>query len=91
MASGGYPGRYDTGYPVYGLSEAAKEGEGRVAVFHAGTAMKEKHLLTAGGRVFGVTAWDENLSKALQRAYKAVERIEFEGRYFRRDIAHRAL
>ncbi|MDY6825755.1 MAG: phosphoribosylamine--glycine ligase [Bacillota bacterium] len=90
LVSRGYPVRYETGYPIYGLSEVEKIGEGKVAVFHAGTSFKDKHLLTAGGRVLGVTAWDDNLHKALKRVYEAVDKIEFEGRYFRRDIAHRA-
>jgi len=91
LASRGYPAHYETGYPIYGLAEAVKEGEGKVAVFHAGTVFKDRHLLTAGGRVLGVTARDEDLNKALKRVYEAVDKIEFEGRYFRRDIAHRAL
>jgi phosphoribosylamine---glycine ligase len=91
LASGGYPGSYEKGLRIEGIDSAVKAGEGKVAVFHAGTALKTGRLVTAGGRVLGVTAWDDNLQKAVTRAYAATERINFEGCYFRKDIAHRAL
>ena len=91
LASGGYPGSYKTGIPIEGLEKAEAEGDGKVAVFHAGTTVEKGRLVTAGGRVLGVTAWDSDLPKALKRVYRAVDQIEFEGRYFRRDIAHRAM
>ena len=91
MASGGYPGSYENGLRIEGIDSAVKAGEGQVAVFHAGTALKTGRLVTAGGRVLGVTAWDSDLQKAVTRAYAATERINFEGCYFRKDIAHRAL
>ncbi len=91
LASGGYPGSYKTGIPIEGLEKAEAEGDGKVAVFHAGTTVENGRLVTAGGRVLGVTAWDSDLPKALKRVYRAVDQIEFEGRYFRRDIAHRAM
>jgi len=91
LASGGYPGSYEKGLRIEGIDSAVEAGEGKVAVFHAGTALKTGRLVTAGGRVLGVTAWDCNLQKAVNRAYAATERINFEGCYFRNDIAHRAL
>lgn len=91
LASRGYPGSYEKGFPIDGIDEAEQEAEGRVAVFHAGTAIKDGRLVTKGGRVLGVTAWDENLRRALDRVYGACDKIKFEGAYYRRDIAHRAL
>lgn len=91
LASGGYPGSYETGLVIEGLDKLEAAGDDKVAVFHAGTAIKEGRLVTAGGRVMGVTAWDSDLQKALQRVYKAVDQIKFEGCYYRRDIAHRAI
>lgn len=91
LASGGYPGKYEKGHVINGLDDLAAGEEENVAVFHAGTALKDGKLITAGGRVLGVTAWDSDLKKAVERVYRAVNRITFEGCYFRRDIAHRAL
>lgn len=91
LSSGGYPGSYKNGYPIEGLSEIEKAGDEKVAVFHAGTALKDGWTVTAGGRVLGVTAWDSDLRLALDRAYGAVEKIKFKGAYFRCDIGHRAL
>ncbi len=85
MASGGYPGRYETGKPVSGIEEAERmEG---VHVFHAGTETDpEGRLVTAGGRVLGVTAIGDNLAAARRRAYDAVARIRWEGEQHRSDI-----
>lgn len=91
ISSGGYPGEYKTGYPIEGFADLEKEKDDKVAVFHAGTALKDGWLITAGGRVLGVTAWDSSLNGALKRVYGAAEKIRFEGAYYRRDIAHRAL
>ena len=89
MASGGYPGDYQTGFPISGIDEAeALEG---VVVFHAGTNEVDGRLVTKGGRVLGVTAVDGDIQSAIDRAYEAVDRISFEGAYCRRDIGHRAL
>jgi len=89
LASGGYPGKYETGKPISGLEEAeSMEG---VVVFHAGTAEQDGRIVTAGGRVLGVTALGGTLPEAVGRAYEAVARIHFEGMHFRRDIARRAL
>ena len=89
VASGGYPGKYDKGLPIDGLEEAASE-EG-VIVFHAGTAQKDGRIVTAGGRVLGVTALGPTVREAIEKAYRATEKIHFEGRHFRTDIGRKAL
>jgi phosphoribosylamine--glycine ligase len=88
-SSGGYPGAYKTGFPITGL-EAAGRVPG-VQVFHSGTAVKDRQVVSSGGRVLGVTAVGDGLEQALGRAYQALAEIRFEGMYYRRDIAHRAL
>jgi phosphoribosylamine--glycine ligase len=87
LASGGYPGSYATGLPISGLDDVP-EG---VTVFQAGTREENGRIVTAGGRVLGVTALANDLASARQRAYAAVDGIEFEGRHFRRDIAVKGL
>lgn len=89
MASGGYPGSYEKGKPISGLEEAGALED--VVVFHAGTQASDGEIVTAGGRVLGVTAFAGGIREAVDRAYQAVDRIAFEGAYCRRDIAHRAL
>jgi phosphoribosylamine---glycine ligase len=84
MASGGYPGKYSTGKTIVGL-EDVRQMDG-VTVFHAGTKSSENRVFTAGGRVLGVTAVGDNLLAAKRRAYDAVDKIEFDECYFRRDI-----
>jgi phosphoribosylamine--glycine ligase len=88
-SSAGYPGSYKTGFPITGLEHAAKVPG--VHVFHSGSSCVEGQVLTAGGRVLGVTAVAGSLQEALGRAYQALEEIHFDGMYFRRDIGHRAL
>jgi len=89
LASGGYPGSYESGKLISGLDEAAKvEG---VKVFHAGTTQRNGEYYTAGGRVLNVTARAADLKTACERAYAAASKISFEGMYYRRDIAGRAL
>jgi phosphoribosylamine--glycine ligase len=87
LASGGYPGLYTTGKPISGL-EKPPDG---VTIFHAGTREDDGHLVTAGGRVLGVTALGQDIAEARERAYEAVEKIKFEGLHFRRDIAVKGL
>lgn len=87
LASGGYPGGYATGVPITGI-EAAESVAG-VHVFHAGTARRDGRLVTAGGRVLGVTAVGDDVPRAIEAAYEAVARIRFEGMHFRRDIGRR--
>ena len=89
MTSGGYPGRYETGRVITGVEAAA--GLAGVNVFHAGTALADGALVTAGGRVLGVQASGADVTGAIRTAYAAVERIRFDGAYYRRDIGHHAL
>jgi len=89
MASAGYPASYAKGKPIHGLEEAGRLPNTKV--FHAGTAMVGDEIVTSGGRVLGVTAWANDLRKAQAAAYAAVEKIQFEGTQFRRDIAAKAL
>ena len=84
LASEGYPGKYPTGMPIHGLGDVAS-GED-LQVFHCGTALEEGHLVTAGGRVLAVTAMGESVSDARERAYAAVDVIDYEGKIFRKDI-----
>lgn len=88
MASGGYPKSYPKGIEITGLTEGQLEG---VTVYHAGTAIKDGRLVTAGGRVLGVTALGSGLKEALERSYTAVEGIKFDGAHYRKDIGQRAL
>jgi phosphoribosylamine--glycine ligase len=89
VASGGYPGTYRTGLPIDGI-DVAERREG-VRVFHAGTAERDGKLVTAGGRVLGVTAVAGDLATAVARAYAAVGDVHFDGMHFRRDIGRRGL
>ena len=89
MASGGYPGNYEKGFEITGIDEA--EALGDVKVFHAGTAFEDNKLVTAGGRVLGVTALGSNIADAKARAYQAVEKIHFQNAYYRKDIADKAI
>ncbi|PIR93483.1 phosphoribosylamine--glycine ligase [Candidatus Falkowbacteria bacterium CG10_big_fil_rev_8_21_14_0_10_43_10] len=90
MASNGYPGPYEIGKKITGLPEVIKEFDGRVIVFHAGTAEKNGETITAGGRVFGVTGLGVDLNQAYARAYAAVLKIHLEGgAQYRGDIGFR--
>ncbi|ARN57961.1 phosphoribosylamine--glycine ligase [Sedimentisphaera salicampi] len=89
ISSGGYPGEYEKGKKITGISRA--EAMEDVKVFHAGTKIQDGDLVTAGGRVLGVTALGENIEAAREKAYAAAEQINFEGAYFRNDIAMKAL
>jgi phosphoribosylamine--glycine ligase len=88
-SSAGYPGSYKTGFPISGLATAARVPG--VQVFHSGSAKVGNQLVTAGGRVLGVTAAAASLEEAIGRAYQAMAEVEFEGMYYRRDIGHRAV
>ena len=89
MASAGYPGSYPKGKPISGL-EAADAMPG-VKVFHAGTTLAGDRVVTNGGRVLGVTARGPSLAEARAQAYRAVEKVRFEGAHYRRDIAVKGL
>lgn len=84
LASGGYPGSYEKGKEIHGLDEKG-QAEG-VTVYHAGTTVQDGAYRTSGGRVLGVTALGADLDKALEKAYGAVEKIKFEGSFYRKDI-----
>ena len=85
LASAGYPGKYETGKKISGLEAAAKlDG---VQIFHAGTKSVDGEVVTSGGRVLAVTALGSTIKEARKRAYDAVSCIDFEGCYYRRDIA----
>ncbi len=84
MASGGYPTKYKTGYEITGLDEVEKNDD--LMVFHAGTKRDGEKILTAGGRVLGITAVGENLDAAIKRAYEGVGMVSFENCHYRKDI-----
>jgi phosphoribosylamine--glycine ligase len=84
IASGGYPGKYQSGYGLSGLDQIKDED---TFVFHAGTKNDGGHLVTSGGRVLGMTALGRNLETAKAQAYNAVEKVHFDHMFFRRDIA----
>ena len=81
LVSGGYPGDYEKGKPITGLDRISDS-----IVFHAGTAIKDKQILTSGGRVIAVSSFGESKDEALQKSYKNCETIRFYGKYYRKDI-----
>lgn len=89
MSSRGYPGKYSTGLPITGLPDSSVSNS--APVFHAGTSWKDNQIVTSGGRVLGVTAFSATLAEARNQAYETVQTINFEGQYFRKDIAGRIL
>lgn len=89
LASAGYPGSYRSGLPISGIEEANRQPG--VHVFHAGTALQDGQLVTAGGRVLSVAARGATLREAVDRAYEAARLISFEGMFYRHDIGHRGL
>ena len=91
LASGGYPVAYEKGKVIDGLTDGQLPGEADVTVYHSGTAVKDGRLVTAGGRVLGVTATAADLPAALEKAYAAAEKIRFDGLHKRTDIGARAL
>ena len=96
LSSGGYPVAYEKGKEIVidkaGLDRISEEIKpDRVYVYHAGTAKKDGKLVTSGGRVIGVTATAPDLETAIERAYKAANRVEFEGKFYRKDIGKAAL
>ncbi len=89
VASDGYPGQARTGYPITGLEEA--EAHPDAIVFHAGTALRESELVNKGGRVLNVVGLGDDLPAARDRAYEAAAAIQFDGAFYRRDIAWRGM
>ncbi len=89
IASGGYPGDYEKGKKIVGLKEAQQLED--VIVFHAGTKDLDGDIVTNGGRVLGVTALGQTIRDAKEKAYRAVDKIKFDGAYCRRDIADKAI
>jgi len=88
LTSGGYPGSYSVGVPIHGLQDL--EAGSEVEVFHAGTSRQGSDIVTAGGRVLGITAVGRDFTEARSRAYAGVSKIVFEGCHYRKDIAARA-
>lgn len=84
LASDGYPLAYEKGYPIYGLERFEKQTE--YFAFHAGTAEKDGAIVTAGGRVLGITAIGDTLAQARAKAYEATGWVEFANKYMRNDI-----
>jgi phosphoribosylamine--glycine ligase len=88
LAAGGYPGDYAKGVVIEGLADAAAlEGK----VFHAGTALKDGQVVTAGGRVLCATAIGASVADAQQQAYRLAEKIRWDGCFYRTDIGYRAI
>jgi phosphoribosylamine--glycine ligase len=87
MTSGGYPGAYQTGRPIHGLPTTT---EATAMVFHAGTVRTGTEVVTAGGRVLGITGRGKTLADAQAEAYRVTKSIAFDGAHYRTDIAHRA-
>ena len=87
MASAGYPGSYEKGKEIHGLNNVGSD----IIVFHAGTTKDKGRIFTSGGRVLNVTCIGNTLKEAKDRVYQEINRISFEGAYYRKDIGHRAL
>ena len=89
VASGGYPGKYQKGKVIMGLERLEKMKD--IIAFHAGTKFQEGRIVTSGGRVLGISAWDDTISKTKEKVYEGVEEIYFEDMYYRKDIAVKAI
>ena len=87
LASGGYPGKYQTGYPISGLNEEKPD----TVIFQAGTKLSDGYIVSAGGRVLCVTGLGNDIRQALGAAYARIQPIRFEGMQYRTDIGHRVL
>lgn len=89
LSSKGYPGAYEKGKVITGLENI--RGEDDTFVFHAGTVFNDNKVVTSGGRVLGVTALGNDIREAKEKAYRAIDKIHFDGMHYRKDIADRAL
>jgi phosphoribosylamine--glycine ligase len=89
MAAGGYPGAYEKGLPIEGLDHVAAIDD--LVVFHAGTARKDDRVVTAGGRVLGVTGLGATVAEAIDKAYAGVRAIDWPGVHYRSDIGRKAM
>ncbi len=89
LAASGYPGSYEKGMLIRGMEEAGAQSH--TEVFQAGTAFQDNEVVSSGGRVLGVTSRGPDLREAIERAYGGVEKIEFDGKYYRRDIGAKGL
>jgi phosphoribosylamine---glycine ligase len=89
MASKGYPGAYEKGLPISGIKDVEKRN--KTVVFHAGTTIKDGELVTSGGRVLGVASRGNSIEEAVEQAYNRVNEIKWEGAFYRKDIAWKAL
>jgi len=89
LSSRGYPGSYDKGDVITGLDEF--KGRDDVVIFHAGTKLKGRNIVTSGGRVLGVTALGNDIVTAKRNAYKAIDKISYNGMHYRKDIADKAI
>ncbi len=87
MAAGGYPGKYEKGKEIKGFDQVPAG----VEVFHAGTARREGKVVTAGGRVLGVTATGRDIPEAITLVYQGVAALHFEGAHYRKDIGQKAI
>jgi phosphoribosylamine--glycine ligase len=88
LAAGGYPGSYNKGDVISGLPEEETDGE---KVFHAGTRLSGDQVVTNGGRVLCATALGNTVTEAQQRAYDVAGKIQWDGVFYRKDIAFRAI
>jgi phosphoribosylamine--glycine ligase len=87
LAANGYPDQYDKGHPISGLSSQVTNTK----VFHAGTAVKDKKVVTNGGRVLCVASLGEDILEARTKAYERIDLLDWDGMFFRKDIGHKAV
>ena len=89
MSSNGYPESYETGKAISGLD--ALDGKNDIKIFHSGTRLESENVLTNGGRVLCVTALGDDLNQSNEKAYSAVNELDWDGKYYRKDIGFRVM